>query len=798
MAALPTFAPLIDSRSLMDTPNTRMERMLTRRNAWVVLCILAVVSLAASFALRNVRVDYDFEKFFPKDDRELDRYLAFRERFGHDNDFLLFGIEAPRTVFDRELLTRVDTLAARLARIPKVTKVLSPTRMSEPLITPVGVFETPYLRYWNDSLLPIDSARIWRDPRIKDHFFTPDAKAMLVVMHAEPNLSKARCDTLLHHVRATLAGNGMSDVRIVGRIVGQDHYIRTMVKEMLFFLAASIVLLAIFLWIGFRSRLGVMVPIAVVGLAILWQIGFMTALGKPIGILTMLLPTILFVVGMSDVVHILEAYLDEIRAGVPRTRAIANTYAEVGLPTLLTAITSAIGFATLGTANIPPLQEFGLYTALGVLLTFVLAFTMLPALLVLTDPRQLLPARITVSPWSTRLPQLFRWTLRNRRVISMAFVGVAILGSWGASRIMVNNYLLEDLPRNDPMKQGFVWFEEHFGGVRPFEMAIDLRTTQGERTVWDLAVLERVERVQDHLEHRYGVTGILSPVTLMRSMNKAFNGGDRTFYRLPEDSATCAKLAGRMRLFGKGMLGSLVAPDGRSARLTGRMVDEGGHVHGMKNVDLDAFIAANSLPGLEMRQTGMAFLIDRNNATLSTQLVRGMGLAVLLTALIMLWFFRDWRMVLVALVPNLIPLVFIAGVMGFFGIDLKVSTAIIFSISFGIAEDDTVHMLAALRHHLRRGLSPAYALKRTYLRTGKAVTVTSLMLLSGFVTLIFSDFASVHYMGVLITLTLAFAFVAELLLLPVLVLTLLRHNKLAAAPMVHQDKGATAVGNRDH
>jgi predicted RND superfamily exporter protein len=173
----------------------------------------------------------------------------------------------------------------------------------------------------------------------------------------------------------------------------------------------------------------------------------------------------------------------------------------------------------------------------------------------------------------------------------------------------------------------------------------------------------------------------------------------------------------------------------------------------------------------------MAFLIDRNNATLSTQLVGGMGLAVLLTALIMLWFFRDWRMVLVALLPNLVPLVFIAGVMGFFGIDLKVSTAIIFTISFGIAEDDTIHMLAALRQHLRSGLSPAYALKRTYLRTGKAVTVTSLMLLSGFVTLMFSDFASVFYMGLLITLTLAFAFVAELLLLPALVLMIMPRAK---------------------
>ena len=234
-------------------------------------------------------------------------------------------------------------------------------------------------------------------------------------------------------------------------------------------------------------------------------------------------------------------------------------------------------------------------------------------------------------------------------------------------------------------------------------------------------------------------------------------------------------MAKRAKLLGRQMLGSIVSADGRTARLSGRRVDEGGFIHKGKNEALARFIAQEvDTSVVRFHQTGMAYLIDRNNATLSTQMVRGMGLAILLTALIMLWFFKDWRMVLVALIPNLVPLLFIAGVMGIMGIDLKVSTAIIFTISFGIAEDDTIHMLAAFRQNLRQGLSPAYALKRTYLRTGKAVTVTSLMLLSGFITLIFSDFASVYYMGVLITLTLAFAFVAELLLLPALVMLLMR------------------------
>lgn len=774
---MPGVSQLRATACWMAPDGTRLERRLTRRNARWALIAIGALSLFFAFALRHARVDYDFEKFFPKNDPELDRYQAFRERFGSDNDFLLIGIERRQGVFERRFLTRVDSLTAALERVPYVRSVTSPTRLAEPVVTPVGAFEVPYLRFTSDSLLAVDSVRIRQDPRVRDTFFDARAQALLLVLISEPGLSKAKSDLLLSGVEDRIAASGLEHVRLGGRIHGQHYYIAMMVEELFLFLGSSIVLLAIFLWAGFRSFWGVAVPIVTVGLAILWQVGFMTLLGKPLSILTMLLPTILFVVGMSDVVHILECYLDELRAGHGRVKALARTYREVGLPTLLTALTAAIGFATLGTASIQPLQEFGFYTGIGVLLAFVLAFTLLPALLVFIGPEKLLPHRTRASPWDRRLPRLFQWTIRHRRGIVLGFGAITVAGIALMTRIKVNNYLLEDWPEDDAKKVGYRFFEQRFGGVRPFEVEITLADTA--RRIWDPQVLRQIERVQAHVEQDHGVNSVLSPVTLMRSLNKAFNGGEAAFYTLPDDSLECHRLAKRARLFaGKEGLNSLVRPDGRGARLSGRMVDQGGYVDTRKNAELERFIATHTDSTLvRFHQTGMAYLIDRNNATLSAQLVGGMGLAVLLTALIMMWFFRDPRMVLVALLPNLVPLAFVAGVMGACGIDLKVSTAIIFSIAFGIAEDDTIHMLAKLRQQLREGRTVTYALKRTYLSTGKAVTVTSLMLISGFVTLTFSDFASVFYMGLLITLTLAFAFVAELLLLPALVMLIMRPKK---------------------
>lgn len=753
----------------MDRSPSRIERLLAPRQARIALLLIGIVSVVFGLALRNARLDFDFEKFFPKDDPELDRYNTFRERFGSDNDFLLVGIPRARGIYERGFLVQVDSLVSRLQKIPYVSSVISPTRLEEPIITPLGAFATPYLRLDNDTLLRIDSARIARDPRIRSAFFAEDGKALLLIVNCEHGLSKVKSDALLANVDAEIATSGLTDVHLAGRVHGQHHYIRMMVHELFLFLGSAILLLSVFLWFGFRSITGVLVPVFTVGLAILWQVGLMTLLGKPLGILTMLLPTILFVVGMSDVVHILECYLDELRAGTPKRRAIANTYREVGLPTLLTAITAGIGFATLGTASIVPLQEFGWYTGIGVLLTFVLAFTLLPALLVFLPERRLLTPRLTTSPWDARLPRLFRWTVRHRTGILVVFGAVTVAGLWGASRIKVDNYLLDDWPEQEQERLGYRFFDRSFGGVRPFELEITVKDSS--LTVWDPSVLRDIERVQTEVEQRFAAHSILSPVTLMRSLNKAFNGGQAEYYTLPADSFDTARMAQRATLLGGTNLQTLVSEDGRTARLSGRMVDAGGYLNMQRNTMLEKFIAEHTdRTKVDFHQTGMAFLIDRNNATLSGQLMRGMGLAVLLTALIMMWFFRDWRMVLVALLPNLVPLAFIAGVMGFCGIALKVSTAIIFSIAFGIAEDDTIHMLAKLRQELRTGKHPLYALKRTYLTTGKAVTVTGLMLLSGFVTLMFSDFGSIFHMGLLITLTLAFAFVAELLLLPALLM----------------------------
>lgn len=756
----------------METRIRSIERWLTQRHARFALMALALATVALGLPLRHVRLDHDFERFFPTNDPELDRYLAFRDRFGGDDDYLLIGAAHEPSVFDSAFLSRFDALADELAELPLTRAVRSITNEREPRLTPVGVFAVPWLRWDADSLLRADSARVWSDPLMREAHFAPDGKAMLMVLRAEPGLSKERSDSVMTAVQAAVDRSGLSEVRMGGRIHGQYWYIQKMQRELVTFFSISVVLLSIFLAVGFRTWWGVLVPIVVVGLSVLWQVGLMALLGHPLTVLTMLLPTILFVVGMSDVVHILQRYIEAMRAGHSKSRALAITYYEVGLATFLTSLTTAIGFATLATSDIGPIREFGVFTGVGVFVAFTLAFTLLPALLLLVPTP--VSARIdpTRSTWHWPLHRLFRMVLRRRNAILIGTAVVMVACVPLANNLRVDNHLLEDWPDDDPQKQDYFWFERHFGGVRPFEMEVE--ATNGD--AWSLAALRDMDRMEEYLRKEYGVSVVMSPAVVMKALNKASNGGDASYFALPSDEADAKRLVRMARTaMGAGPLAAMVDSTGRYARIAGRVPDEGGYVFRGRNASLDQFITEAGFSS-KLSQTGMAYLIDRNNEKLSGQLLMGLTIAFLLIAGIMAFVFRDARMTLVALVPNVLPLLLVAALMAVSGIAIKVSTAIIFTIAFGIAVDDTIHMLGKLRIELLKGRSVPLAVKRSFLSSGKAVLITSIMLCSGFLSLVASGFASVFYMGLLVSCTLAFALAADLMVLPLLVLWLIKRR----------------------
>lgn len=742
------------------------------RKSRITLLAIFILSALSIFLASRLQFDYNFENFFPENDPDTEYYKFFRDQFQTDNDFVVIGLVNDEGIFDAGFLKKVDSLKLELQGIKDVVAVSSPTDLKDykrdPLIG--QVFSRPLLRFDQPEFLPLDSAYIYSGGDYVGSFFSEDAKALLVQIRHTEFLSKEGCDTLSVNLQAVVKQAGFDESHVVGRAIGQEYYVNLMQTELMIFVSLSILLVILFLILSFRSFWGVWVPIMVVLLSIIWTLALMQLTGKRIDLMLTILPTILFVVGMSDVVHIVSRFFEEMRSGRTKYEAVRIAFKEIGLATFLTSLTTAIGFLTLLSSSIRPLSEFGLYTAAGVFIAFVLAFTLLPAVLMLSKPPSILQKRPEQLFWNRFLLHGFSFTIRNRKGILIAFGLVGIVSFWGIRQVEVNNYILEDLKDGDPLKEEFRFFEENFSGARPFELSITL--AHDSLNAFDKPVLDQITLIDDYLESTYGVGELISPAKIVKTAYRTYMGGNRDFFRIPDRQSDIDRLQSLIqRNELSEFLGYYVNEEQGLLRSTGKLDDLGSKIFLSKDSTFRAWAEANVNPNLlKLKITGTASLIDSNNKYLATNLIEGLGIAFLVIALIAGLMFKSLKMVVISLIPNVFPLLMIGGIMGFSGIDLKVSTSIIFTIAFGIAVDDTIHFVSKLRLQLGTGKSLLYSLKRSYISTGKAIILTTIILCGGFLTLISSDFLGTFYVGLLISLTLLFAVISDLLLLPVLVI----------------------------
>lgn len=735
----------------------------------VTLLLLTALSVWFIAGLSDVRFDYDFEKFFPQDDPETQFFNEYRETFGSDNDFVIIGLYNHRGIFTQEFLAQLDALTDSLKTARYVTHVTSPTNIKELRFDPL--FDTPiqrpYLRFDEPEHYAQDSARIYDQPSLVGSIFSPQGKAVSLFVKTENYISKSKADALSSDFDRIFSHFEFDEVHIAGRAPGQAYYVELLQNEFILFISLSIVLITLFLVVAFRSFWGVWVPLLVVLMAVVWTVGLLAHLDKPLGIMLNILPVIIFVVGVSDVVHLVTRYFEVLRYGVPKMQALKTAFREVGFATFLTSLTTGIGFLTLATSPIVPINEFGIYTAIGILLAFVLAFTLLPSVLALSKVPSAVHHPTNKYFWEHRLRKLFGWVITKRKAILFASFGVLLLSLGGAALIKSDNYLLEDLRESDPMKQQFRFLEKHFGGVRPFEMHL---TAGDSASIWDYEVLREIDKLSAYLDTAYGVQAQISALQVVKGLNQATHNGKTDYYRLPDTKAQYRKLTRKMDVVEQtGMLRAVVNESGRFGRIGGRIPDMGNVAVTQLDEKLAQFYAEEIDPNLvKYRLTGTSVLIDINNEALSSNMVFGLLIAFGVIAIIMGALFKSLRMVLITLIPNMLPLLMIAGIMGYFGITLKVSTSIIFTIAFGIAVDDTIHFMSKLKLELMKGKSIHYAIKRTFFSTGKAIIVTSIILCAGFILLIGSEFLGTFYIGLLISMMLLFAVLSDLLLLPAL------------------------------
>ncbi len=750
-----------------------------RKLAYTALGIVILVTGLSIYELRKISFDYDFESFFPLDDPDLPTYQAFRDTFEYDNEFILLSVYNEKGNFQHDFLSKVADLTDSLKTIKDVIAVTSPSTMET--VDMSGVGRTPLIHIYDPAALPIDSVNVYNSPGLVGSFFGRDGKSVCIYIKTTEAIKKTPSDSLLMNIQREIDRQHFDHVYSASKARGQKVYLDRLSGEFLQFFVASFLLIVLFLFISFRSFWGVWVPITIVLLSIVWTLGLMTATGKALDIMTVLLPTMMFVVGMSDVVHIVTKYIEELRNNplVDKFDALIKTLKETGFATFITLLTTSLGFLTLINSKVIPIRDFGIYTSLGVFIAFILSYSIMPVVLYLLPKPKMAEKPITSDFWSKRLHKLLLWIFRNAKTLTVGTIIVLGASIYGITQIQVNNYLIEGLTRKDELRTDFEYFEKNYSGVRPFEILITPKDST--HSLWEPAELRAIDKLEQYLEKDFGVGFMFSPATLVKGFNRVQHGNNNEYYSLPANDSDIVAAVEQIKDYkqARAEVRKLITKNGNQARLTGKMPDIGSKAFRERSIALTAFAENDpAMKAIDVRITGAALMFDKNNQYLVDNTIQGLFLSILVVALIIAFVHRNWRMMVIAVIPNLIPIIIIGGIMGYFGIEMKSATSIIFSIAFGIATDDTIHFLARLKLEMKQGKSVIYCVKRSFLSTGKAVIVTSLILCGGFFSLISSGFESTFYFGLLVSITLFVAVVTDLLLFPLLVVWLIKHKKL--------------------
>ncbi len=713
-----------------------------------------------------MQFNYDFEAFFPNEDNELELYNQYRKTFEYDNEFCLIGIERKKGIFDSAFLKQVDSITNLFSKVHNVVKVTSPTSLKLISFNGLSPVSERVLHFDNPDLYKEDSLKIYTSENLVGSFFPQDAKSISIFLKTKDQLTKNQCDTLATKLESIIKQFQFDDIHYVGRIFAQNVYLENLKTEFVIFLVLSLLVVVIFLWLSFRSVYGIIVPLSIVVISILWTLGIMSLCGKEIDLMCAMLPTMIFIAGMSDVVHFFSKYFEELSKGTEREKIYPIILKEVGFPTFLTLVTTVVGFLSLLFSSIQPIRDFGIYTSVGVIVAFVLSYTLLPALLYFFTPKKLVSVHGQNNNTYIVMRKGLFWIFRNQKLILVITGVVLVLSGIGIFKVKVNNILLEDLSDKVKIKQDFNFFDKHYSGVRPLELAIFSKDKK--TSLWDYKLMRQLYDVDTFIRKEYGTCFSISPAMLVKGIyQNSYEVQNKKAFPEEEEYNEIVKLLTSNRNNKEVQL--LMTKDAFKSRSSSKIRDMGSMEATAHNKKLLNFIATKTDTSvMDIKITGAAHLIDRNNEYMVNNMIQGFGFSIFIIALLTYFLHRSWRMVLVFIIPNVIPLVIIAGIMGFAGIELKAATSLVFSIAFGIATDDTIHFISRLKIELEYGKSLMYAFKRTYFETGKPIILTTFILMGGFMSLMVSDFQSTFYFGFLICITIIIAVLADIFLLPVL------------------------------
>ena len=765
--------------------NTRFWESVARlilRNRIVFLLAILSTTFLLSTQWSNIRFSFTEANLLPDNHPFNAFYEEFLDRFGEEGNMIVLAVRDD-AFFEPEKLAAWAALGDSLAASPSVENVVDISRLTQLRRNDrKKVFEITPLTYKRPKTQAEATAlKEWlykQQPLYDGLLFNQETSVIqtAVYLKAEVVNSGARqqfVDKLLANKVGAFENETGLDIRVSGM-----PYIRTLNAKMildeigLFVLMATLVTTLIFFFF-FRSYRATFISMSIVVIGVMWAFGIIGLLGFEITVLTALIPPIIIVIGVPNCIFLINKYQNEIKKHGNQARSLQRVISKVGNATLMTNMTTACGFATFTLTNSSLLREFGIVASINIMMIFLLSLLMIPIIYSFMSIPNKKHLEHLNRLWISGFIEWMERMVKHRRV-SIYFISVLtlMLSIIGIYEIRLSGTIIDDMPKKSDFYQDIQFFETHFKGVMPIEIMIDTKRANGATR---LSTLNRMNRLENDLLEISELSNPVSAVSIAKYLKQSYFNGNPKYFQLPTKQQDNFIRAHSKNLDGEvNFLKSLVDPTGQFARMTVMLQDV--TTERMEAIEMEIKKSIDkhfSTDRFNVSITGKALGYLKGTRFLVRNLVVSLGLAILLIALFMAYMFRSFRMIIISLLPNVIPLILTAGMMGFLGIAIKPSTILVFSVAFGISVDDTIHYLVKYRQELKANQWNIKKSVYSALReTGVSMFYTSIVLFFGFSVFMISSYGGTVALGGLVSATLLFAMLANLILLPSLLLSL--------------------------
>ena len=756
-----------------------------------ILVVFFLITLFMAWKASFVKLSFTGSKILPLTDSAFIKYNNFKSQFGEDGNMMVLGISSP-DLLKKEQFNEWKALATDIQKIEGIKQVLSIGNLYDlQKDTTNQRFVLKQLSgttVLNDAEMDSIKQRIYDLPFYEGLLYNKESNATLMAINIDTKIlntnKRAPIIQSIHDKADAFSKRNKLEVHYSGLPFIRTAVSRLVSNEFVLFLGLSILVAAVILFIFFRRLYPVIFPILLVIVGVIWSLATLVMFGYEITILTGLIPPLIVIIGIPNSILLLNKYHNELRKHGDKAKALHITILRISETTLIANITAAIGFGVLFFTGSALLVEFGVVAALNVMATWFICLCLIPIIFsYLPVPALKAQEEHDNTLLHKLLVKTDQLVHHRSKLIYITTLVITLISVIGVLKINVNGYVVDDLPQNSPIIRDLKFFEKNFEGILPLEVSIDTRKKNG---ILNLSTIKKVDRMEDMISEYPEFSRSVSLNKALKYASQAFYNGDPQFFRIPNDMEKNFVLSYLGNSGGNNdMLKGFVDSNKQVTRVSFQMADVGSKRMNELLTELKPRIDSILKPErYDVLLTGSSIIFSKGTDYMLMHLMESILLAIVLISLLRLAQFKDLRIMFISLLPNVIPLIITAGLMGFFNIPLKPSTILIFTIAFGLASDQTIYFLTRYQQELQStDFSTSKVISDTIIETGISMTHIALVLFFGFGIFTASTFGGTMILGLLLSITLIIALVSNLTLLPALLVLLdkRKRKKIARA-----------------